>query len=138
MEQRVFLNKNGVTLIELMVSLVIITIVSLALMKTTLLGIKVNLQNSLRDEAVNIVELRMNELRSLSFPIPPSTNDLTATANAVEPVIQRNFRSFSQAYSPMRTVTDLNSDAKQVTLSVSWIYSGQTYTHTVTTIMRKQ
>ncbi len=137
MARIVLFNKKGVTLIEMLISLVIVMIVSLALMKTTLLGMKTNLQNSVRDEAVNIAESRMNQLRSLPFPVPPGTNDLTATTNAVETAIQRNFRSFTLTYTPVRTVTDLNADSKQVTLSVSWNYGGKAYTHAITTIMRK-
>ena len=126
------------TIIEMLISIVILIVVSLALMKTSVLGIKTNVQNSLRDEAVNIVEMRMDQLRNVPFPTPPATNDLTATVNAPDPQVTRTFRGFIATYTPTRTVTDLNADSKQLTVSVSWVYSGQTFTHTVTTILRKQ
>jgi len=138
MERIALFNKKGMTLIEVMVSLVIILIVSLALMQTSILGIKTNLRNALRDEAVNVAEMRMNQLRSLPFPTSPATNDLTATVNAPGPAVPRQFRGFTATFEQARTVTDINAESKQITMSVSWLYSGQTFTHTITTIMRKQ
>jgi len=139
MAHSVLLNKKGVTLIEMMISLVILLIVSLALMQTSLLGMKTNVQNAVRDEAVNITEMRMNQLRSLSFPVPDGpTNDLTATTNALDTAVTRTFRGFTATYTPRRTVTDLNEESKQITVSVSWLFGGKSYTHTVTTIMRKK
>ena len=136
--QNVLSSNKGMTLIEAMISIVILLVVSLALMKTSILGTKTNMQNALRDEAVNIVDMRIDQLRNVPFPTPPATNDLTAIINATEPPEPRRFRAFSVNYNPTRTVADINADSKQVTMSVSWIYSGQTFTHTVTTIMRKQ
>ena len=60
-------NKKGVTLIEMMIALVILLVVSLALMQTAIIGISMNVQNALRDEAVNVAEMRMNQLRSMPF-----------------------------------------------------------------------
>lgn len=138
MARTVSFNNKGVTLIEMMISLVILLVVSLALMRTSTLGLKTNVQNALRDEAVNIAEMRVNQLRDVPFPTPPVISDLTATVNALDPLVTRTFRGFTTTYTPTRTVTDLNADSKQITISVSWIYSGQTSTHTVTTILRKQ
>jgi type II secretory pathway pseudopilin PulG len=128
------------TIIETMISIVILMVVSLALMKTSLLGMKTNVQNALRDEAVNIVEMRIDQLRNLPFPVAPAINDLTATVDAVEAPVTRTLRAFTTTYTPTRTIADLDlsADSKQITMSVSWVYSGQTFTHAVTTILRKQ
>ncbi len=53
-----------------MIALVILMVVSLALMQTALLGIRENLRNAMRDEAVNIADQRMNELRNTDFNSP--------------------------------------------------------------------
>lgn len=127
-------NKNGMTLIEVMIALLILMVVALAVMQTALVGMRVNLQNSMRDEAVNVVDLRMNELRDTAF-------DSINLGTVNEPAISRSFRAGGVVnYTPTRTVTqiDTSGDTKQITVSVSWPYSGQTYTHTVTTIMRRQ
>ena len=138
MERVVLFNRKGVTLIELMVSLVILLIVSLALIKTQSLGLSTNVKNQLRDEAVNIAEMRMNQLRSLPFTDTLIHADLTATAGVTEVAVRRNFRGFFIDFTPRRTITNISTDAKQITITVSWIYSGQTNTHGIMTIMRKQ
>lgn len=136
-------NEKGMTLIEVLIALVILLIASVALMQTALLGISMNVQNAMRDEAVNVAEMRMNDLRNVPFPVPPVTNELTATDTngVIEAGITRNLRGFSITYIPTRTVTDINASSqqsKQVSVSLSWSYKGQTYTHGITTILRKQ
>ncbi len=127
-------NKNGMTLIEVMIALLILMIVALAVMQTALVGMRVNLQNSMRDEAVNVVDLRMNELRNTPF-------DTISLGTVIEPAISRSFRAGGLVnYRPTRTVRliDTSGDTKEINVTVNWLYSGKTYTHTVTTIMRRQ
>jgi prepilin-type N-terminal cleavage/methylation domain-containing protein len=137
-QRLVLFNKKGVTLIEMMISLVILLIVSLALIKTQTLGLATNVKNQLRDEAVNIAEMRMNNLRSLPFNDTLIHADLTATAGTTEAAIRRNFRGFFIDFTPTRTITNISTDAKQITVTVSWSYMGQASSHGVMTIMRKQ
>jgi len=134
----VLFNKKGVTLIETMISLVILLIVSLALMQTQSVGLSANVKNKLRDEAVSIAEMRMNQLRSYPFTDALIHSDLTATTGATEPVVQRDFRTYSIAFTPRRTITNISTDAKSIAITVSWSYRGQSYSHGVMTIMRKQ
>jgi prepilin-type N-terminal cleavage/methylation domain-containing protein len=139
MERLVLFNKKGVTLIEMMIALVILLVVSLAFMQTALLGTSMNVKNQLRDEAVNIAEMRMNQLRSLPFTDLSTDPYLVSPGNTpAEAAIQRNFRGFSINYTPTRTISDISTDAKQVTVVVSWSYRGQAYTHGITSIMRKR
>jgi len=139
MERLVLFNKKGVTLIEMMIALVILLVVSLAFMQTALLGTSMNVKNQLRDEAVNIAEMRMNQLRSLPFTDLATSPYLVSPGNSpAEAVVQRNFRGFSINYTPTRTISDISTDAKQVTIVVTWSYRGQAYTHGITSIMRKR
>jgi type IV pilus assembly protein PilV len=132
-EETVLLNKKGMTLIEIMIALVILLISSLALMKTASLGITMNVQNALRDEAVNVAEIEMNDLRSRPF-------DNIASA-ATTTVVSRNFRGFTVDYTVMPTVTDINASSqqsKQISVSVAWSYRNKDYKHEITTLLRKQ
>ncbi len=138
MGRTVLFNKKGVTLIEMMISLVILLIVSLALMQTQLLGISTNVKNQMRDEAVNVAEMRMNQLRSLPFTDTLIHADLTATAGVTEAAVRRNFRGFFIDFTPTRTIANISTDAKQIAITVSWSYRGQPYTHGIMTIKRKQ
>jgi type IV pilus assembly protein PilV len=134
MERIALHNKKGMTLLEVLIALVILMVVSLALMQTALLGIRENLRNALRDEAVNIAEQRLNELRNTDF------NSITLVSNLTETAISRTFRAGAVPvhFTPTRTVTQIGSDAKQIAITVSWGFAGQTYAHNVTTIMRQQ
>ena len=60
-------NNEGVSLVEVMIALVVMLLVFFALMQTALVGIDANTQNSLRSAAVNIAEIRMNEVRNTPF-----------------------------------------------------------------------
>jgi type IV pilus assembly protein PilV len=137
MERIVVLNnKRGMTLIEVMIALIILMVVSLALMQTALLGIRENLRNALRDEAVNIADQRMNELRNTDFNSP----DLALVSSQTETIISRTFRAANVNFTPTRKVTQIGTDmtTKQITITVSWGFAGQSYAHNVTTIMRQQ
>jgi type IV pilus assembly protein PilV len=129
MELTVITNKKGMTLIEIMFALVILLIASLALMQTALLGISMNVQNAIRDEAVNVAEAEMNDLRSL----PYDSIDTAATAT----VASRNFRGFVVDYDVTPQVANINSNSKQISISIAWSYRGKAYTHGITTILRK-
>jgi len=121
------------TLIEIMIALVILLISSLALMQTASLGITMNVQNVLRDEAVNVAEIEMNDLRSRPF-------DNIASA-ATTTVVSRNFRGFTVDYTVTPTVTDINASSqqsKQISVSVAWSYRNKDYKHEITTLLRKQ
>lgn len=141
MERIALYNKNGMTLVEILIALLILMVVALAVMQTALVSMRTNLQNSVRDEAVNVADLRMNELRSAATGTFFDGGDLAVVASPTitpEPPILRNIRAASVKYNPTRTVSSINADTKQITLSVSWLFSGQTYTHSVTTIVRRQ
>jgi prepilin-type N-terminal cleavage/methylation domain-containing protein len=133
--EAVLLNKKGLTLVEVMIALVVLLVVSLALMQTALVSINSNMSNVLRDEAVNIAEMRMNEARNTPF------NNLIGTSTAP---ISRNFRNIANfQYTVTRTITDLNSDNKQVNITVLWewkentVANGNPLTHSITSIVRR-
>jgi len=126
-------DKKGLTLVEVLIAMTVLLLVSLAMMQTALLSIDSNMVNLLRDEAVNIAELRMSEARNTSF------DGLTAGSSTA--TVNRNFRKIATVpFSVTRTVTDLNTDNKQITITVTWewkektVANGNPYTHTITSI----
>lgn len=137
MKRIALLNKKGLTLVEVMVALVIALIVFLALMQTALVGIDSNMINILRDEAVRTAEMKMSETRNRDF------DSLTEGINS-EQVFRdlRNIQNFP--YTVTRTITDLNTDNKQIDITVTWewkentVASGNPYTHAINTILRRQ
>lgn len=143
MQRIVLLNKKGVTLVEVMIALVVTLLVFLALMQTALLSIDSNMKNVLRDEAVRIAEMEMNDARSMPF-------DSLIAGTLVLPSVQRSFKNIANfQYAVSRTVTDLDTDysltpnVKQIVITVTWewkentVANGNPFTHTITTISKR-
>src|SRR4030042_2438093 len=141
------INKKGLTLVEVMIALVVLLLVSLALMQTALVSIDANMTNVLRDEAVDIAEMRMNEARNLPFTatVDNLTSDIGSLSGADCPTafsatgvpIQRNLRNIKNFdFCTNRVVTPLGTDTKQVTITVGWRWNGADYTHSITTIRK--
>jgi type IV pilus assembly protein PilV len=131
------LNKKGLSLVEVMIALVVVLVVFLALMQTALVSIDSNMINVLRNEAVSIAEMRMNEARNTLFDnLGAGTTSGTVTRNI------RNITNFQ--YTVTRTVTSRGTDNKQIDITIRWewkektVANGNPYTHSITTILRRQ
>lgn len=136
MQRIVLLDKKGVSLVEMMIALVILLLVFLALMQTALLSINANMNNLLRDEAVSIAEQHMIFIRNMPFDNVTATTGFVADPRA-EINDTRTFRSFSITFSPVRQVTNQGIDNKQVDITVSWTWKGETFTHSINAVLRR-
>lgn len=140
MERIVMRDNSGMTLIEMLIAMLISLIVFLALMQSTLMGINTNVQNELRDEAVNVADMRMNAYMNLPF----TDANLAATGFVADrllapaTVVTRNIRSVTVNYTPTVQISNLDVNNKQVDLQVMWTWRGQAYTHIISTIVRRQ
>ena len=143
MERAVFLsnklNSKGMTLIEMLIALLILLVTSLAMMSTALLGLRTNLGNSLRSEALSVAEARMNELRNEQFNASGTSSALnpTGATGVSDGEVSRRLRAAEFSFARSRTVADINADMKQVTVTVTWNYRGGTYRHAITSILRR-
>ncbi len=132
MLQTALRNKKGLTLIEVMISLVVLLLVFLALLQTALVSIDSNMTNVLRDEAVNIAEEQMNVERNTPF-------DNLVVGTTVSPPEPRDIRNIANfTYTVTRTVTELKTNSiRQVDINVTWDWKDRTaanedaYTHTI-------
>lgn len=131
MAQTAFHNARGMTLIEIMISMLIMTVVAVAMMQSSLLVMNTNLQNELRDEAVSVAELRMNEGRNTPFDDLAS---LPATTT-----VYRNVRSvIGFPYTADLATQLINTNSAQVSVDVTWTYRGASYKHSVSTVLRNE
>ena len=130
MQQTAMSNKKGLTLVEVMIALVIVLLVFLALMQTALVSIESNTVNLLREEAVSIAEMRMNQARNIPF-------DSLVSASSVP--VTRNIRNITGGFTfnTSMAVADLGGDSKQINIAITWQWKGNPYSHSITTIRRR-
>jgi prepilin-type N-terminal cleavage/methylation domain-containing protein len=132
-------NKSGTTLIELLVAMGILAIVAVALMQSSILVLQKSVQNEIRDEAVRLAEQRMNEMRS-----GPGGFENAATGNidlvpgiVTFPAVTRTIRNAAMPFTVKKNVVPLDTDTKQVTVTVEWRFRSQQYSHSVMSIVRR-
>src|SRR5574337_943041 len=133
-EESVCRDKKGMTLVEVMIALMLFMITFMALIQTVVLATNTNVVNELRDDAVNVAEQRMNELRNTPF----TASDMTAGGPFSEPTITRNVRQVTCVFQPYRTVIKVDANTRQVNLKITWSYRQTNYEHNVSTVMRAQ
>jgi prepilin-type N-terminal cleavage/methylation domain-containing protein len=146
-KQNFFVTQDGVSLVEVMIALVVLLLVFMGLLQAALLGIDSNMRNIIRDEAVTVAAMRMEEARSMPFDTvvndaTPGDNLALAACPAGDnpyPVeVDRNFRNIQNfPFGTNRTVTDLNADTKQIEILVRWEHKNECYTHSATTLRRR-
>lgn len=125
-------NNGGMTLVEVLVALAIVFIVFMGLSGAGLIVLNENIKNSQRDEAVSVAEGEIQNVRNLPFA---SITDNTSHAF-------KQIRGLTTDYTVSRTVTNLDTDNKQVTVGVGWkrIENGveKPYSHQIITIVRNR
>jgi Tfp pilus assembly protein PilV len=124
------------SMLEVLISLVILMVVSLALMRTSIVGVQANVQNSLREEAARIADKTVGDLRARSYAVTytdPVLSTPTTTAT-----VERKFRSFKINYSVTTNIGDISASNKQVSVEVKWNYKGSGYSHITTAILGRK
>jgi type IV pilus assembly protein PilV len=129
MEQSVYLNKAGFTLIEFLVAIVIMMVGILALLETVNVALKLNLANQLRNEAVMIADGKM----ALEMTKPFALISTNATPNTTP--ITRNVNNAVKTFTVTKAGTLITNTAKSVDVSVSWSYKNTPYTHSVQSLI---
>jgi type IV pilus assembly protein PilV len=134
-------NKSGSSLIEVLVAMTILAIVAVALMQSSIIVLKTNVQNEVRDETVRLAEQRMNELRSgpggFDNPDPGGGNLDLVPGTVVYPTVTRMIRNVQMPFTVTKNVVSLDANTKQVTVTVAWQFRGQQYDHSVMSIVRR-
>ncbi len=128
-------DERGMTLIEVLMALMLLAIVSLALIQSSLVAMKTNVINELRDEGVRVAEERMNKLRITPFNDPSHDMDVTYPGSVTDSVTRR-IRAVDRQYTISKIVSKVDDNNRQVTLKVTWSYGTMNYQHVVSTIVR--
>lgn len=132
-------NEQGLSLLEVVVSLLIVFIVFLGLLEAGLLMFDFNIKNAIRDEGVRVTEMEMAEVRNTPFAALP-------VGSTARPAVSRQVRGLTVTFSPTWDVTALSADNLQVAINVTWTRNAWTpsgrvlrnFSHQVTTIVRNR
>lgn len=134
-------NKNGYSLIEVLIAILLLALVAMAIIEISIVAMRQNMQNAVRDEAVRVNEQYMTALRGRSLTYVDANNiDLKTTGGAFVtlPTVTRSFRGgWNVVYQARKNVGSMTTGEKEsriVTIEVTWSYRGQQYTHTATSI----
>ena len=119
----------GFTLVELLVSMVIMVIGLLGLLQTVIIATERNLQNQLRDEAIQVGENSLNSMAVRPFAM------LTTVSRTTQVPIK--VRAFTKTYTVTQSLSDLGTESKQLLVDVQWGFKDTTYRHSVMTIKTK-
>lgn len=126
-----------------MIALLILLIVCLAMMQTALVSISAGMTNVLRDEAVGIADVRMDDARNTPFDL--LVNDAKTLSGACPSgfsskgvLVQRTVRNAVDFnFCTYTEVTSVDTNNKQVTVKVGWKWKGDDYTHTISSLVMK-
>ncbi len=113
---------RGFSLIELMVSLVILSVSLLALLSVIITSIQVNRQNDLRNAAIRLTGETAENF--LSTPI-----DSIAIGGPTSTTLSVKIRTGTVSYTVSSFVSLLSNDLKQINITVSYPFNGQTYSN---------
>ena len=123
------LNQKGVTLVEVMISLVILLVVFMGLIQASLVSINSNLRNAVRDGATSIVAEYMS--RAKATPIDTLAGAVMCAAappfNTTQVVLRRQVRNAIQQYAVETDACfiDAGLNSAQVTVLVTYTYPGE-------------
>lgn len=132
MELPVKRDDSGFTLIEFLVSIVILMVGLLGLLQAVNISYSHNLQNQLRNEAVTVADAEMAKEIAKGYEGVDPTQATVFRGYTVSRKILNAFK----LYSVSKTGTQLQN-SKQVTLEVSWEFKNARYTHDASGVISK-
>lgn len=115
MSPPVFQDNSGHTLVEMMVAILILLVALLGLMEAINLGIRTNLSNKLRNDAMHIADEQMYMRRTMKF------DDLKVDTTKTTAIKSRSINGFVN-YSVQNSVYKVGNTkfSKKLSVTVSW------------------
>lgn len=123
-------NKNyGFTLIEVMVSIVILMVGMLGLLQGVNLAYKENLKTILRNNATELADAQMSAVKQKKFEL------ISTNAQPHNGVTKADVKSAFKSYSVITQGTLLTPRTKEVDITISWRHAGQRYEHIISSMV---
>jgi type IV pilus assembly protein PilV len=128
-------NKNGFTIIELLVSIFLFAVVMLGLASSVILINKVTLSNLMRDEAVDIARTEIEKLRVGAFSSVGNLCNDNCSSLSTDPncYVERSIRNANVKFG--RKITVIGSNIKTVTIEVCWDIYNRSYNYITRTVI---
>ena len=121
-------HNDGFTIVELLVSMVILLFVALAMMQTAMMTMEANARNVIRDEGVRLASEKLNELKTVAQANLNAQDGVTETVNV-------QLRNMTISYTVTYGVTTIAAnEAARIEVTVKWNWRQQDYDATLSTI----
>jgi len=135
-KRQIFLSiKNGFTLLELLVAMLILMIGLLGMLNAINLAIAAGVRNEMRNQAVAIGEEKMAQKKGLPYD---AISTPTQQSEKVSSAYRSSFVNYSVAYRVEEIPPGaLNPDTKRINIGVRWRYKGNNYEHVVSSIVTR-
>ncbi|ACH38560.2 type IV pilus minor pilin PilV [Citrifermentans bemidjiense Bem] len=127
-------NSLGFTLIEVLMAMSVLTVGLLGLLQSLQLGYRQNLRDRMRNEAVQVAEEQMHDLRRIPF------DEIVGFKRDIPKKIGGREMPFEAA----GTVDDIGSTgstarpAKKLRVTVSWTVHGERFNHEIFTVRTRR
>lgn len=121
-------DKNGFTLVEFLVAIVILMIGLLGLLQTINVAIDQDLGNVFRNEAVTVVDEMMMKKRAKTFDSVSTVVNKTYSE-------ERVVRGIPKTFTMTETVESVTANSKQISINASWTKKNSTYNHSATSVV---
>ena len=119
---------NGFTLIEVMVSIIILMVALLGTFQAINLALDKNVENQLRQKGMAVAEQQLNDVKALPFD-SIAVGTVNSTVQVAAGLVAKDFAVTRQ----VQNLAGTDSHTKQVSVRVSWTYRGRPYAHEVVT-----
>jgi prepilin-type N-terminal cleavage/methylation domain-containing protein len=119
---------KGFSLIELMVAIAILMISMTAILDFIVQYHRINIENTMRNESMRIVEAQLEQFRNTQFSaLAAGTFGPTSTP--------RTIRNIAVNYSVNWTIQTISPSSMAIRVDVTWPYRGITHRHSASTII---
>lgn len=125
-----FTSKEGFSLIEFLVAMIILTIGLLGLLQSVNLSINHNMQNEIRNIAVTLADEVMSEHKKQGFDALDDGN----IKETIERLVVKTNKTFN-VETDILQVSKAADSSKQITVTVTWDYKQNNYSHSISSII---
>ncbi len=132
MAARVRRNRQGFTLVEVLVTMMVLAFGMMASLVGVMAAIDHTLLNDMRNEAMKLGQEQMEAARNMPFT---SIQNLSA-----EKDVKRQFRKSMikfRIYTYKDSATGYQHDMTKLTIKVEWVFKNRTYSYSLASIVRQ-